>query len=100
MLGQERPEKDGTGRILSSVDLSVSVCVQSSEFGSLKVKPHLTKVLGARAPQDVEVLKYVGVTGQTFLIQNSTVELYKVRTFRIQEHFRLQSSRLRFSSCV
>lgn len=61
MLGQERPEKDGTGKILSSVDLSVSVYVESSEFMSLKVEPLLTKVLGAGAHQNVVVLFLVFV---------------------------------------
>lgn len=74
--------------------------VESSEFVSLKVEPLFTKVLGARVPQNVVVLfwvlKCVNVTGQTFLIQNSTVELHKVRKFRIREHFRLRSSSLYF----
>lgn len=56
---EERPEKDSTCRILSSVDLSVSVYVESSEFVSLKVEPLLSKVLGARALQNVVVLFWV-----------------------------------------
>ena len=64
------------------MDLSVSLYVESSAFASLKVKPFLTKVLGARVPQNVVllfwVLKYADGTGQTFLTQNSTVELYNV----------------------
>lgn len=63
MLGWKRLENDGACKILSFVDISVSVYVKSSEFASLLVEPLLTEVLRAGVPQIIAfwfwILKYL-----------------------------------------